>query len=142
MVSTNTTREQIARPVLDIVERFGFKWEVEDEYPLPDLAQRIQIRQEGNYAPNAKVMEIRSAMERGERLPPIVVTQDGHLVDGNTRVTAARRAKMPFIHAVVIDVDFEGSTEEETRRLWTLGAAFNARHGKGINREELRRAVA
>ena len=81
-------------------------------------------------------------MERGERLPAIVVTDDGHLVDGNTRVTAARRNKSPYIHAVVIDVNFEEATEDERHRLWTLGAAFNARHGNGINREELRRAVA
>ena len=40
MVSNGVTREQIARPVSDLVERFGFRWEVEDEYPLPDLGQR------------------------------------------------------------------------------------------------------
>lgn len=142
MVSTIVTREQIARPVIDLVERFGFKWEVEDEYSLPDLAQRLQIRDEAHYAPSGKVQEICAAFERGERLPPIVVTNDGHLVDGNTRVTAARRNKSPYIHAVILNVNFEGATDDETRRLWTLGAAFNARHGNGINREELRRAVA
>ena len=142
MVTTTVTREQIARPVIDLVEKFGFQCEVVDEYSLPDLAQRIQIRNEANYAPGVMVGKIRAAMERGDRLPPIVVTRDGHLVDGNTRVTAAQQNRIPHLHAVILDVDFEGATEDETHRLWTLGAAFNARHGKGINREELRRAVA
>ena len=142
MVTNSITREQIARLVIDLVERFGFQWEAQDEYPLPDLGQRIQIRNERNYAPSAMVQAIRAAMERGERLPPIVVTKDGHLVDGNTRVTAAQLNKMFYIHAVVLDVEYEGGSAEEQRRLYTLGTAFNARHGKGINRDELRRAVA
>jgi len=76
MVSkTTVTREQIARPVIDLVEQFGFEWEEVHEYPLPDVTQRIQIRTEKHYAPAAKVREIRAALERGERLPPIVVTK-------------------------------------------------------------------
>jgi ParB-like chromosome segregation protein Spo0J len=84
---------------------------------------------------------MRAAMKRGEKLPPIVVTQDGYIVDGNTRVTAASRNQYPTIQAVILDVKYEGCTQSESRRLWSLGAAFNARHGKGIDREELRRAV-
>ena len=75
-------------------------------------------------------------------LPPIVVTKDGHLIDGSTRVTAAIRAKRPTIHTIVLDVRYEDASDDERHRLWSLGAAFNARHGKGINRDELRRAVS
>jgi hypothetical protein len=131
----------IARPVADLVERFGFKWEFDYEYALPDTERRVQIRSEDHYAPAPKVAELRAVMKRGEKLPPIVVTQDGHIVDGNTRVTAARRNGFPTIQAIVLDVKAEGAKESENRRLWALGAAFNARHGKGIDREELRRAV-
>ena len=117
MVTNSVTREQIARPVIDLVERFGFQCELVDEYSLPDLARRLQIRNEKNYAPSGKVQEIRAAIERGERLPPIVVTKDGHLVDGNTRVTAAQRTKSPYIHVVVLGVNYEGATDDESHRL-------------------------
>lgn len=137
-------REQLAdtaRPVADLIERFGFDWKFDYEYPLPDLERRLQIRSEDHYAPAAKVAELRAVMKRGDKLPPIVVTKDGHIVDGNTRVTAAGKNGYPHIQALVLDVKAEGAKESESRRLWTLGAAFNARHGKGIDREELRKAV-
>ena len=137
-------REQLsdlAKPVVDLVERIGFEWEFEFEHPLPELATRIQIRAEKHYAPATMVARLREAMTRGDKLPPIVVTHDGHLVDGNTRVTAAQRNGFPNLQAVVLNVELDRATEAEVRRLNTLGAAFNARHGKGIDREEIRRAV-
>ena len=76
---TMVTREQIAKPVVDLVEQFGFKWEDVDEYSLPDLSHRIQIRNESNYAPAGKVSEIRAAMERGDRLPPLSLRRTGTL---------------------------------------------------------------
>jgi hypothetical protein len=131
----------IARPVVDLVEKFGFQWEYDSEYLLPDLAHRLQIREDKHYAPASMVAVVRAAMKLGEKLPPIIVTVDGHIVDGNTRVTAALRNKFPTIRAIVLSVKYEGASDPEMRRLRGLGAAANARHGKGINREELRWAV-
>jgi hypothetical protein len=139
-----TDRQQIpdlGRPVVDLVERFGFQWEFDYEYPLPETGHRLQIRKDEHVAPGSMVSLIRAAMRRGDSFPPIVVTQDGYIVDGNTRVTAAGRNSFPKIQAIILDVEYEKATESENRRLWSLGAAFNARHGKGIDREELRNAV-
>ena len=131
----------LAKPVVDLVERFGFHWEFDYERPMPNLGRRIQIRNEKHYAPPAMVTSIRDAMKRGEKLPPVVVTQDDYLLDGSTRVTAAQRIGFPHIQAVILDVTYESAKESEKRRLAALGAAFNARYGKGIDREELRGAV-
>lgn len=127
---------------VSLVEKFGFdNWEIDPRYPLPDLNKRLQIRSDKHYAPTGKVKEIRAALTRGEEMPPIIVTRDGHVIDGNTRVTAARLNGFPHISAVVLDVDFDEATGPQKARLFTMGAAFNARHGQGIDREEIRRAV-
>lgn len=141
---TSLSREQLsdlARPVIDLVERFGFQWEFDFEHPTPDPARRIQIRDEKHYAPAAMVSLIRAAMKRGDKFPPIVVTKDDYIVDGATRTTAASKNGYPTIQAVVLDVTYEAAKESEARRLSALGAAFNARHGKGIDRNEIARAV-
>jgi hypothetical protein len=138
------TRQQLpdlAKPGADLIERFGFTWEFDFEYPTPDPGRRVQIREEKHYIPRSMVMQVAAAMGRLEKMPPIVVTKDGHLVDGNTRTAAALHNKYPSIQALVLTDNYEGATEKVERRLRLLGAAFNARHGKGIDREEIRRAV-
>jgi hypothetical protein len=132
----------LAQITLDLVERFGFGgWEFDYEYPIPDLARQIQIRAEGNYAPKAKVAELAEQMKRNEKFAPIIVTADGYIVDGHTRVAAAVRAGLPFVRALILDYAWEGASEDVQRRVHLLGAAANARHGKGIDREGVRSAV-
>ena len=138
------TRQQLpdlAKPTADLIEKFGFQWELDFEYPTPDAAKRVQIREEKHYVPRAMVMQIAAAMGRQEKFAPVVVTADGYLIDGNTRTAAARHNRQPFIQALIIQDKYEGATDKVTRRLRLLGAAFNARHGKGIDREEIRKAV-
>jgi hypothetical protein len=138
------TRQQLpdlAKPTADLIEKLGFSWELDFEYPTPDPAKRVQIREEKHYIPRDMVMRIAAAMARGDKLPPIVVTSDGYLVDGNTRTQAARHNKYPSIQALILTDSYEGATEKVARRLRLLGAAFNARNGKGIDREEIRKAV-
>jgi hypothetical protein len=131
----------LAKPTADLIEKFGFTWEFDFEYPTPDPAKRVQIREEKHYVPREMVMRIAAAMTRREKFPPIVVTKDGYLVDGNTRTQAARYNKYPTVQALVLQDSYEGATEKVSRRLHLLGAAFNARHGRGIDREEVRKAV-
>ena len=138
------TRQQLpdtAKQAADLIETLGFQWELDFEYPTPDPARRVQIREEVHYTPRAMVMQIAAAQARGDKLPPVVVTKDGYLIDGNTRTAAARHNKYPALQALVLGDTYEGCTEKVERRLQLLGAAFNARHGKGIDRQEIRRAV-
>jgi hypothetical protein len=138
------TRQQLpdtAKQAADLIETLGFQWELDFEYATPDPAKRIQIREEVHYTPRPMVMQIAAAMARGDKMPPVVVTKDGYLIDGNTRTAAARHNKYPAVQALVLSDSYEGCTEKVERRLQLLGAAFNARHGKGIDRQEIRRAV-
>ena len=138
------TRQQlpdIAKPAADLIEKLGFQWELDFEHPTPDGGKRVQIREEKHYVPREMVMRIAAAMARGDKLPPVVVTKDGYLIDGNTRTAAAQHNKYPTVQALILNDSYEGCTEKVERRLHLLGAAFNARNGKGIDREEIRKAV-
>jgi hypothetical protein len=127
---------------VDLVEKFGFQPEIDYELPLPPEGKRHQIRDAKHYAPVSKVNEIAAALERGDILPAIIVTRDGTVVDGATRVTAHRKKKYPKIRAVVLDCDYESASSDALARLALLGAASNLHHGIGIDRNELHRAVA
>lgn len=141
LIKDRQTLPDIAKPTADLIERLGFKWEMDYEYPLPDTAQRVQIRDLKHYTPGGQVAAYAAAMRRGDKFPPIVMTRDGHLVDGNTRVEAARRNKRPDLQAFILNLNYETASEREVRRLKILGAGFNTRNGKGIDRNEIARAV-
>jgi hypothetical protein len=131
-----------ARIVVDLVERFGFKWEFDYEHPLPDYTRRrVQIRDEKHYVPGEQATQYREAMRRGDKFPPIVVSRDDYLLDGNTRTEAARRNGFPTIQAVILDQPYEGANASVRRRMHLLGAALNTRNGKGIDKEEIRKVV-
>lgn len=144
-MSTTKDRKQLPKYAdftADLIEKLGFQWTLDFEYPVPaDLSRRLQIRAEPHVAPKEQVVRYAAAMKQGDRFAPVVVTKDHHIIDGNTRVEAYRRLGQAYMTAFVIDDRFEAASTNVKQRLWTLGAAFNARNGKGIDREELRRAV-
>lgn len=127
---------------VDLVENLGFPWAFDYDYPTPpNTERRVQIRDDAHYAPKDQVIRYAASMKRGEKFAPIVVTKDGFLVDGNTRVEASIRNSFPTLHAIVIDENWDGASEGVKSRLHVLGAAFNVRNGKGIDRREIAAAV-
>lgn len=142
-LTKRTDLPDLALPTVELVERFGFSnWRFDYEYSTPqDSARRVQVRDERHYAPAAMVTQIAASMRRGDKMPPIVVTADGYLVDGNTRSEAAKHNRFPAVHAVILSDRYEGASDGVRRRLHLLGAAFNTRNGKGIDRSEIAIAV-
>jgi ParB-like chromosome segregation protein Spo0J len=142
-----TNRQQLpdeAKMVVDLCERLGFmRWEYDPHRPRPKdpASQRVQVREVAHYAPPAQVTQYVHAYKNNEPLPPIVLSRDGYLIDGNTRVYAAEKLSFPTMKAIVLGHDYEGADEGLRVRMKLLGAAFNVRNGKGIDREELRKAV-
>src|SRR5258708_32944699 len=80
-----------AKSTASKIEDLGFRWEFNWEYPVPDLdtVQRVQIRDEAHIGQASEVRLYAEAMKRGDKFPPGVVTQDGRIVDFNTRARAA-----------------------------------------------------
>jgi hypothetical protein len=127
-----------AKPIAAKIEQLGFKWSYDSDYPVPDpsKAQRLQIRDEGHYAPKIEVNKYAQAMKRGDKFPPGVVTDDGYCVDYNTRAAAAHKNGWPTFHAFVLDVNYASATTFQRESLTLLGGAFNSHHGKGLTRAE------
>jgi hypothetical protein len=145
-----TTRQNLpdyAKPTADKIEKLGFKWEFDYEFPVPDpdKTQRLQIRDAAHLAPARDVTSYAEAMKRGDRFPPGVVTRDGRFVDFNTRARAAHKLHWPTFAAFILNVDYSRATEAERDRLQLLGASFNTTHGNRLTRAEITanvRAVA
>ena len=145
MNATITARQNMpdtAKLAADLCEKFGFKVKFDYEYPTPaDASKRVQIRDEKHNAPASEVTKYAAAMKRGEKFSPVIMTRDNYVADGNTRAHAAAKNKYPTIQALILDDDYEGANENTRVRLAALGAAFNVRNGKGIDRNEIRNAV-
>lgn len=121
-------------------EKLGFTiGPVVAEYDLDAITERVQIRDAKHVAPTARVKEYAERM-KVEQTPPILVTRDGYLVDGNTRIKAARKNGRKHLPAVVIDIDYHGGDARTLARLEALAAKAN-RHGEPLDKTEKREAV-
>jgi hypothetical protein len=82
-----------------------------DVYKItPSVAQMLLSRNPGNRTRSSRVVEhYAAAMERGEWTvgPPIALDQDGDLLDGQHRLLAVVKAKIPVEFAVISGYDRE-----------------------------------
>lgn len=125
------------------IERLGFSWiEVADfDLTLLDVSRRVQVREAEHYAPKESVE--RYAIQMGEvAFPPIVVTSDDWIVDGNTRVGAKLRRKERFTPALVLNVAFKGGSHKQQAELYALAATLNATNGVPLTAKETREVAA
>lgn len=140
LVRNRSQLDAIDQVVVDLVEKFGFRWHFDYERDLPTL--RVQVRDEEHNAPKALVTRMATAIRNGDPIPAIVVTTDNWMVDGNTRGRAlAERLRMPKFKAIVLDVEYETASAATKGAVHALGAAFNLKNGKGISPKETQDAV-
>lgn len=120
------------------IERLGFSCTEVAEYDLTkvDYNRRVQVREVKHYNPRELVE--RYAVQMSETaFPPIVVTADGWLVDGNTRTEARKRIrKEKFSPALVLDVAYETATAKQKRYLNILAGTLNANSGLALTSKE------
>lgn len=121
------------------IERLGFPYTEVADFDLTRLStdRRVQVRDANHYAPKESVE--RYAIQMGEvAFPPIVVTSDDWIVDGNTRVGARLRRKEKFSAALVIDVAYESGTDKQQAELYGLAATLNSLNGVPLTPKEIR----
>lgn len=121
------------------IERAGFTCTLVAEYDLTKLdpSRRIQVRESEHYAP--KDMCQRFAVQMDEiAFPPIIVTHDDFLLDGNTRTGARKIRGDKFAPAYVLDVDYDSprTTAKQKRLLKILAATLNSNGGKQLTSQE------
>jgi hypothetical protein len=125
------------------IERLGFKFEEVADYDLTQLSpeRRVQVRETMHYAPKDAVEKY--AIMMGETsFPPVIVTRDAWIVDGNTRVGAKLKRKEKFFPALVLDVSWDGGTEKQKDDLLILAATLNSMHGLPLTPKEVRQVTA
>lgn len=135
-----------ADPTVDTVAaeitRLGFKYRIVPQYDLTLLSedQRVQVRELRSYAPKDMVERFAVQMDKSA-FPPIVVTEDHWLVDGNTRVGACARRRALFHPAIVVDVRWGTASTKQQNELFALAATLNSQGGKQLTDKE-RKTIA
>jgi hypothetical protein len=124
------------------IERLGFEFSEVAQYDLEQLSpdRRVQVRETGHYAPRESVARYAVQMSHSA-FPPVVVTRDRWIVDGNTRVGASLLRKEKFFPALVISADFGGANQKTQDELFALAATLNAQNGVPLTAKETRGAV-
>jgi len=123
----------------DEIDRFGLRWHLEAQYDVSktDPSRRIQVRESEHYAPKENVKTFAYQMGQSPNFPPIVVTADNWIVDGNTRVGARIYRKDKFTPAIMIDVVYSTMSKNQKIEMEALAATFNQLGGQRLTRQEV-----
>ena len=120
------------------IERLGLAWheEAQYDYSAVDMNKRVQVRATEHYAPPTQVAQY--AVQMGEtQFPPILVTRNGFLIDGNTRKLAKEKRKEKFGAAIVIDADY-GKNDKTDALIRALAATLNQQGGQRLTPHEMK----
>jgi hypothetical protein len=117
------------------VKALGFGWRFVEAYPLAD--KRVQVRNIESLAPPGEVSRYAQSLRRGDQMPPVIVTTDKWLVDGNTRTEAARKLGWGAFPTIIIEVTYDSAPDSVRRQVKILGGGFNNTHGRAMNARNL-----
>lgn len=108
-----------------------------DDYDLLKLDEqnRLQVRIDRNNAPQEMVERFRFQMSES-KFPPIVVTADHRIIDGNTRFRAHLARDEIKVPVLVVPLSWDESDNEGRERLLLLGLALNNVNGKPLDESE------
>jgi hypothetical protein len=124
------------------IERVGLDYKEVSEFALNRVdigKRRIQVREMDHVAPKESVKRFAEQMRTTE-FPPMVMTEDDWIVDGNTRVEASRLNKTTFYPAFVLE-SYENATEDRKRKITALAATLNCNAGVALTVAERRKQV-
>lgn len=119
------------------INKLGLAFTYDPEFRLErlDVKNRIQVRDDEHLAPKENVERYSNQIRFGG-FPPIVIYEPTlDIVDGNTRLTAARKMGMEVFPTILITK----TTKED--RLVILGTLLNNRNGQALSRKESEKVV-
>lgn len=120
-------------------------WRYLEEVDVPDRNHRHQVRNEADLAPTEDVNLYAENMRQGDQFPPLIITSDGWLIDGNTRAEAVYKltpkGKRPVFPAIVLEATYEGATQATLDRFTVIGVAANNKHGKKMKAKDVETAI-
>jgi hypothetical protein len=129
--------------VTDEIEKVGYAWKLHAQWDRQsiDPTKHIQVRDEADVAPKETVEQLAVSMAYNA-IDPIVVTRDGALVNGHTRVKAAEKQNRRYLPAIVIQIDYATASTEQQAKLMLLGATLNQQQGNRLKSGAMRRNAA
>lgn len=130
-----------AVPIARRIDELGIQWYYLDEGPVPERDKRLQVRDISELAPELEVSQYAAAYRRGDVLPPIVVTDDCVVVDGNTRTEAARRAELDSLPQFVLRIHYATAPEIQIQAMLKLAAGLNQTNGRRMPNNTVVRIV-
>lgn len=115
-----------------LLEAWQLSYELDPNFVLAKvkLNEGVQIRLEEHRAPSTAVDEYVTHMKHGAVFPPIVVSTNGFLVDGNTRMAACQKLERKTFPAYKVKFAILGQAK-------MLGAALNQMGGYRLTEEEI-----
>lgn len=145
----HSPRPDSSRPEIMEIDRLHLAYTEVARYDVTELdsARRVQVREGEHYAPKENVERYAVQMGEANAFPPVIVTADRYIVDGNTRVGAKllRRAKFKddvYLPAIVLDVAYEGARPQVRAELEALAATLNSQNGQALTVRERRAFTA
>lgn len=111
---------------------WGLEFELDSKFPLMRLKieDATQIRHQAHRAPSTMVEQYVTHMRHGAAFPPIVIGTNMMLVDGNTRLAAAKSLNLKTLPAYKVKFPHLGIAK-------MIGAALNQMGGDRLADDEI-----
>jgi ParB-like chromosome segregation protein Spo0J len=134
-----TPEELQVAPLIAKLREWNLEYRVEQQFPIAgiDVSGAAQVRAVSSIAPAQRVEEYRQQMANGALFPPVLLRETGGnplLIDGNTRLAAARKNGRKTFPAVIVDT-------KTPEMALTLAAAVNQMGGERLTPAEAHEAA-
>ena len=112
-------------------QEWNLEYRLEPEFPIDQIrvAEWAQVRDVMHIAPQDEIEEYRQQMANGAMFPPVILMAPETLIDGNTRLQAAKKLRRKSISAYVVNFPSVPLAK-------SLAAAINNMGGKRLSAEE------
>ena len=119
-----------------IFNRWGLSFELIDAFPIAEIKdiEGQQVRFRTNIANADVVEEYYEQQQNGAVFPPVVLAFPGTIIDGNTRLAMARKAKLETFPVYMVKTSSLDLAK-------ALGAALNQIGGVRLTQDEAYRAA-
>ena len=124
--------ERLIRTITNLDPQLVEDYDVRDIDPM----DRAQVRVDRNLAPKERVQAYVWMMDAGDEFPAIVMTSDGVIADGNTRIRANKERGTFEVRALVVPIDYKTADPETQARISYIGECLNAKNGQPPTKEE------
>ena len=118
-------------------------WHYVESYPRPEASRTVQFRSELTSRTKAsKARRFAQSMKDGDKFPPMVVTEDGWVLDGLHRRDAMELRKIPASGVIRIERHYEGAPVALQDQFAMMAAKLNQRNGDRMTAREMEDLIA